>query len=320
MAFTRGNRLTKPFVQSHVVFLRFRRKMFVQNEFVYLFVTVCPFAFGLLAVQRDVRQGTPTQTGAVPGQRGRVAAGRAVQRRTGETGGRPALPGGYAVSQAAAGGRRLPVEGVAHVVAVLDNVRPGRAEPVGELPALQGLVAARAAGGRRAVLVRGGTAARVPEAVRPTAGLRGRRRRGGRPGRRGFRFRLAAGRVARVFARVRQEGPADEARVLFQPGGVQEGEPQALRPEHPAAQEAQVQPEPVRRSRVVRGRSAEAAAASAAVVGGGCGGRRRVRAERARAQRVGVLPRHADRQTRRVPDPGQGQRELFRNLRAEVNY
>jgi len=258
-----------------------------------------------------VRQGPPTQTGAVPGQRGRVAAGRAVQRRAGgETGGRAAVPGGRAVSQTAAGGgRRVPVEGVARVVAVLDDVRPGSAEPVGELPALRGLVAARAAGGRRAVLVRGGTAARVPAAARPTAGLRGRR--GSR------RLRLAAGRVARVFARVRQEGPADEARVLFRPGRGQEGEPQALRPEHPAAQEAQVQPEPVRRSRVVRGRSAEAGSSASAVVGGA---RRGVRAELARAQRVGVLPRHADRPTRRVPDPGQGQRELFRNLRAKVNF
>lgn len=123
---------------------------------------------------------------------------------------------------------------------------------------------------------------------------------------------MAAGRVARVFAHVRQEGPADAARVLLPSrdghGEQGAGEPQALRQEVPADQEAQVQPASVRRSRVVRGRAEEET-----VDGGG----RRVRAERARAQRVRLLSRHAVRQTCRVSDPVQ--RELFRNLPTEVN-
>lgn len=267
--------------------------------------TVCP-----VTVRRDVRRGTPTPAGAVPGQRGRAAAGRSVRRAV-ETGGRATVPRGRAVRRrtpaaAGGGGQRVPVEGVAGVVAVLDDVRPGRAEQAGELPAaLRGPAASRAAGAGRAVSVRRGTAARrVPAAVRSTAGLR-------RSPRRRVRFRLAAGRVARVFARVRQEGPADEARALLQPRGGQEGEPRTLRPEHAAAQKAQVQPAPVRRPRVVRGRSAEARAVDGR-------GRRGVRAERARPRRVGVLSRHADRPTRRVPDAGQRRRELFRDLRAEV--
>lgn len=128
------------------------------------------------------------------------------------------------------------------------------------------------------------------------------------------RLRMAAGRVARVFAHVRQEGPADAARVLLpsrdgrgEKGG---GEPQALRQEVPADQEAQVQPASVRRARVVRGRAEEETADR------GDGGRR-VRAERARAKRVCLLSRHAVRQTCRVSDPVQ--RKLFRNLPTEVN-
>lgn len=47
--------------------------------------------------------------------------------------------------------------------------------------------------------------------------------------------------------------------------------------------------------------------------------RQGVRAERARTQRDRLLSQHAVRQTRRVSDPVQGQRKLFRNLRTEVN-
>lgn len=132
--------------------------------------------------------------------------------------------------------------------------------------------------------------------------------------RRGRPLRLVAGRVARVLAHVRQEGPADETGVLPSQGHRQKGEAQALRQEVPADQEAQVQPAPVRRLRVLRGRPEKTA---------GDGHRRRARqglcAERARTQRVRLLSRHAVRQTRRIPDPVQGQRKLFRNLRTEVN-
>lgn len=68
------------------------------------------------------------------------------------------------------------------------------------------------------------------------------------------RLLLVAGRVARVLAHVRQEGPTDETGVLPSQGHRQKGEAQALRQEIPADQEAQVQPAPVRRLRVLRGR------------------------------------------------------------------
>jgi len=47
-------------------------------------------------VQRDVRQRTPTPTGAMPEQRGNATGGRAV-RRARETGGRATVPDQRAV-------------------------------------------------------------------------------------------------------------------------------------------------------------------------------------------------------------------------------
>jgi len=109
--------------------------------------------------------------------------------------------------------------------------------------------------------------------VPTTAALRLRDVSGGHRSR---RLRLAAGRVARVFALVRQEGPADEAGVLLPQGGRQEGAPQALRLGSPSAQEAQVQPAPMRRSRVLRRRPAQTIAT----------GRRRPRGQGLRDQRA----------------------------------
>jgi len=247
--------------------------------FVYLIVCLHD-----LTVQRDVRQGTPTSAGAVPEQRRRHTGGCAV-RRTGKTGGRATVPDVRAVRQTDDRGRDhhldhhhdsghddddddgrggVQMEDVA-VVGVFGDVRPGHAEQAGELPAPRRRSGGQGHGGRRPEVRsgRGPTAGRA-ETVPATAALRvrdvgGRHRRRGHG--RGRRLRLAAGRVARVFALVRQEGPADEAGVLLPQSGRQEGAPQALRLGRPSAQEAQVQPAPVRRSRVLRRRPAQTIAA-----------------------------------------------------------
>lgn len=122
------------------------------------------------------------------------------------------------------------------------------------------------------------------------------------------RFRLGAGRVARVFARVRQKGPADEAFVLLPEVDGQKGASETLRPGHSAAEEAQVQSAQVRGFHVVRRRSAQTADCQ----------RPGLRAHRARPQRIRLLSRHAIRQPGRVPVAVQGQRKLFGNLRSKV--
>lgn len=195
-------------------------------------------------------------------------------------------------------------------------MRQGIPTPAGAVPEQRGHVTdgralrrARETGGR----------ATVSDIRAVCQALGGRRVRGGGDGghvivvvgtsRR--RLRVAAGRVARVFAHVRQEGTADAACVLLSQDGCEKGEPQTLRQEIAADQEAQVQSAPVRRSRVVRRRADE-------TVDRGDRNGQGVRVDRARAQRVRLLSRHAVRQTRRVSHPVQGQRELFRNLRKEV--
>lgn len=126
---------------------------------------------------------------------------------------------------------------------------------------------------------------------------------------------LVAGRVARVFARVRQERPANAARVLFSQARRDKGASKTLRPQFPANAETQMQPAPVPGTLVVRGR----AAASSETVDNGLGGQR-VRVERARAECVHLLSQHAVRQASRVLDSVQGQRKLFRNIRTEVYH
>lgn len=272
-------------------------------------------------MQRDVWQGIPTPAGAVPGRLGH-AAGRGPVLRTRRTGSGAAVPRVRALPQTGGRGRAdrgrrraLQVEDVA-VVRVLGDVRPGRhARQARQLPAPQGGPAVVAVGrGRGRTAVRGdrGPGAGVAQTVRPGPAPVAAVSRRGRVVVRGrrHRVRLVGGRVARVFARVRQEGPADAARVLRAEDDRRTGAPQAVRPGRAAAQEAQVQSAPVRRPRVVRGRAAQAAD----------GRGRALRAQRARAQRVRVLSRHAARRrARRVPDAGQGQRELFRDLRTEVS-
>lgn len=73
-----------------------------------------------------------------------------------------------------------------------------------------------------------------------------------------------------------------------------------------------MQPAPLCRLRILHGRPEKTGVGRRRV-------RQGVRAERVWTQRVRLLSRHAVRQTRRVPDPIQGQRKLFRNLRTEVN-
>jgi len=142
------------------------------------------------------------------------------------------------------------------VVGLFGDVRPGHAEQAGELQAARRRSGWQGYGGRRPEVRRGrGPATGRAETVSATAALRLRDVGGGHCScghGRGRRLRLAAGRVARVFALVRQEGPADEAGVLLPQGGRQEGAPQALRLGRPTAQEAQVQPAPMRRLRVLR--------------------------------------------------------------------
>lgn len=267
----------------------------------------------------------------MPEQRRCNTGGRAV-RRSGKTGGRATVQDVRAVRQTCGPGQHddgagrddhtgrggVQVENVT-VVGLFGDVRPGHAEQAGELPTTRRPGTAGQGHGGRRPAVRGGrgpTAGRA-ETVPATAAVRlghfGGGHSRGHDGRR--RLRLAAGRVARVFAHVRQEGPADEAGVLLPQGGRQEGAPQALRLGRPSAQEAQVQPAPVRRSLVLRRRPEQTGSARR------CRRRARgqgVRHQRARAQRVRVLSRHAIRQSRRVSDVAQGYRKLFRDLRTEV--
>lgn len=153
--------------------------------------------------------------------RGNVTVGGTVQR-AGETGGRATVPYVRAVSQddddhfddGNARDGRVPLEGVP-VVRVLDDVRPRRADQAG-------LVSSASQQGRRgarlAVLGRRGTAADGHAQELPAA-------KAVRPGHRDGRVQLGAGRVARVFAHVRPQGTADEARVLLSERGQQTGAP-----------------------------------------------------------------------------------------------
>lgn len=260
-----------------------------------------------------MRQGTPTPPGEMPEQRGHVNGGGTV-RRAGQAGGRATVSGVRAVRFQTVGG--VPVEDVA-VGGVFGVLRPGRAEQAGELPAAPrrrrkgttAFVEQGHGGGGHALRGGRGPAARRTKSVRTAApvrfgdfGCRDRSRR------RSGRLQLDAGRVARLFAHVRQEGPTGETGVLLPEEARQESAPPALRPGNPAAQETQVQPAPVRRPRVLRRSPSETAGR----------GRQGVRAQYPRPQRVRLLSRYADRQTDRVPDPAQRQRKLFRNLRTEV--
>lgn len=139
-------------------------------------------------------------------------------------------------------------------------------------------------GGRRGALRvrRGPAAGRAEDVRRPTAVFRSPRARSRRDVR-ARRVRLGVRRVARVFARVRQKGSADQAGALLpQDERRQKGAPEVLRRGHQAPQEPQVQPAPVCRVHVVRPRVAQTvrrssrARAAAAARGQG------VRAERAR--------------------------------------
>lgn len=252
-------------------------------------------------MQCDVRQRTPTPASAVPEQRGRAAGGCAV-RRTGEAGSHATMPGDGTVSGCSrVGGHGVPVEDVA-VVGVLDHLRPRRAKQARDLPAR----VRRRDRRRRALLGRCGSAAGRTETMQSAAAVR---RRPVHFERHQQRLRLVTGRVARVFARVRQEGTADAARVMLPEGGRQKSASETLRLDCAAATKAQVQPAQVRGTRVVRGRATETAS----------GRGRRVHAQRVRPQRVRLLSRHAVRPTGRVPDPVQGRRKLFGNLRPEVN-
>lgn len=72
------------------------------------------------------------------------------------------------------------------------------------------------------------------------------------------RIRLGARRVARVFARLREKGSADQAGALLpQDERRQEGAPEVLRSDHQTPQESKVQPAPVCRVHVVRPRAAQ---------------------------------------------------------------